>query len=68
MTKKSKTKEKVTYICSNCGSEQVEQLMWVDLNTREIKDPQGEDSKDYWCRECEGHHRVEVKELEEILE
>ena len=47
------------WVCSNCGSKNVEIKKWVNANTDEV----GTDCEDEtgWCPDCEGHHEVELK-------
>ena len=60
----AKKKKQMMWVCSNCGSTNVQTKMWVNLNTNE---PEGEvsdgDSSDNWCEDCEGHHDVETKQV-----
>lgn len=44
---------KLVWVCPDCGSQDVQQMMWVALNTDEIDDDGS--SSDYWCPACEGH-------------
>ncbi len=52
--------------CTDCGSDEVEVIMWVNPNTYEI----GEDYncppevEDCWCKNCEEH--VQLKTLKEL--
>jgi DNA-directed RNA polymerase subunit RPC12/RpoP len=46
------------YVCSNCGSDTVQQLKWVEMNTDKVIDAAGSggsDDADYYCVECELH-------------
>lgn len=47
-------------VCSQCGSDEVEQLMWVNPNTNEIggvlSDPLERD--DCWCKKCEDKYKL----------
>lgn len=52
------------YICDNCGSDKVQCLMWVDLNTKEIKGSSGDESDDSWCDECHSHCTIIAKSSE----
>lgn len=53
---------KQVWICSNCGSTNVQTKMWVDLNTNVVGNSvsDGEDEDNY-CPDCDGHHPVELK-------
>lgn len=44
-------------VCSDCGSDKVDYLAWVDANTQIFKEPFGPDgdSDNCWCRKCEEH-------------
>jgi hypothetical protein len=47
------------WVCSNCGSKNIEIKKWVNPNTNEV----GTDCEDEycWCPDCEGHHEAELK-------
>jgi len=49
-------------VCSNCGSNHVERLHWVKVNTKEIGGTNGEDV-DTWCNTCEGGHGLIEEKL-----
>lgn len=40
-------------VCDQCGSANVEILMWVNPNTHEIGDDSIEEREGNWCKECE---------------
>lgn len=45
-------------VCEDCGCENVQTKMWVEVNTDKVKDgadSQGEDPQDNWCPNCGGH-------------
>ena len=50
------------YVCSVCGSGDVQHAMWVRVNTDEVLDSFGGwDSSLYdnsWCEACGEHHRL----------
>lgn len=48
------------YVCQKCGSDQVESLQWVDLNTGEA-DAES-DVQEFYCRICGAHTDVEYKQ------
>jgi hypothetical protein len=59
---KTKTElEKIDYInnelvCSHCGSNNVQMLAWVDVNTSEYKhDYCTDDDDNVWCNICQEH-------------
>jgi len=37
------------FVCPECGSDEVQQSMWVNWNTQEIMDTTGHDD---WCDNC----------------
>jgi hypothetical protein len=52
-------------VCNKCGSERIEQMQWVDVNTDEIGGACGSDgaeAADFWCNGCEEHHLPIEKE------
>lgn len=54
------------WICSGCGSNEVESKIWCDLNTDTILDSASDGSSDdNWCRECEEHVLIIWKEVNE---
>lgn len=54
------------WICENCGSKEVQQLAWVDLNTTNpnIDFFETNDVKDFWCKICSEHEHLIIKENE----
>jgi len=54
MAKHKKSKDSV---CPNCGSDTIQQLMWVEINTLEVEvDPKKSTTpEDFWCEPCEMH-------------
>ena len=51
-------------LCSKCGSENVQSIFWVDLNTNEIQGGAGaNDIQDNWCSDCEEHIKIETKKI-----
>jgi len=47
------------YVCSECGSDDVDGTTWVELNTGNVKDDEPPlDS--YWCNTCEEECHVEM--------
>lgn len=54
------------WVYKECGSKEVEQLSWVDLNTDEVLDGTGNYSiEENWCRNCEAHVEIEYKKDQE---
>lgn len=57
--------KKMMWVCSDCGSTNVQTKRWVDLNTNEIKGEVSDgESDDNWCDNCGSHSNVEYKEVE----
>lgn len=48
------------FICSECGSKNVQMQMWVDPNTREVFDDVSSDLKANWCDDCEENVTLEA--------
>ena len=38
------------YVCDYCGSEEVDEKAWVNMNTLEVSQP--DDYTNYWCNIC----------------
>lgn len=47
------SKKKVVLVCSECESDDMEEKVWIDLNSREILTTRDSDKNDYWCNNCE---------------
>ncbi len=46
-------------VCSECGSERVQQKAWVDANDhKRVIDVVSSDAEDCWCEDCQGHHEL----------
>ena len=53
------------YRCADCGSENVEQKAWIDLNTEMACDScSNGDMEDNWCRDCMEHCKIKYTEDE----
>ena len=52
------------YICENCGSSDVEEKAWVNINTGKIVDIV--ESESPWCSNCESETSVKDDEKGEI--
>ena len=50
-------------VCCSCGSDSIEKLAWVDVNS-EIYLNDVEGYEDYWCRNCETHFLEPIDILE----
>lgn len=44
-------------VCSNCGSDQVEIVVWYRPNTKEVVGEYG-DGDDDWCETCKTHSKA----------
>ena len=45
-------------VCEECGSDKVQTVMWVFINSEEIGDlanSQSQDDQDNWCSDCSEH-------------
>ena len=58
MTQKSKP-QPLEFICSKCGSSDVEEKAWVKINTGEVIG--AEDDSPVWCCQCEQETYIEEK-------
>lgn len=46
----------VTWVCEKCGSTDIQQVMWVYVNTDKVVDMYGDgDVQDMWCDKCQDH-------------
>jgi DNA-directed RNA polymerase subunit RPC12/RpoP len=55
---------KTIYVCSECGSSNIEMKAWVNPNTNEIFDTISTDQEDCWCNDCEEHYALDTKKEE----
>lgn len=48
------------WVCLECGSKDVQQQAWVDLNTTNpnIDFFETNDIQDFWCKKCEAHTNI----------
>ncbi len=53
---------KITWVCSNCGSKDVEVKAWVDANSLAVRDVMDHDNQDTFCNVCNDHHGVESED------
>lgn len=42
-------------VCKECGSDDVELRVWLNLKTKETSDCSDGDDEDTWCNKCEEH-------------
>ena len=58
------------FVCSVCGSCDVEHAMWVDPNTDQPNDVFGawNESDAVWCRACDEHHKIVTESEFHVLE
>jgi hypothetical protein len=56
-------KTKTVFLCSNCGSDNVEMKAWVNPNTDDVGDTVSTEEEDCYCNDCEGHHKLLSHEL-----
>lgn len=51
-------------VCSNCGSDQVQMVVWYRPNTKEVVDEYGDgyDVQNCWCDVCEEHYELILEE------
>lgn len=53
---------KPTLVCSECGSDEVEYLDWIDANSGKITNTYQGHGEENWCRNCESHPRLITEE------
>ena len=60
------------WVCDYCGTEEVDEKAWVNMNTGEITEP--DDYTNYWCNNCNDevspmyYHEWQEKIIEEYRE
>lgn len=54
---------RMALVCTNCGSENVQTKYWINPNTKELFDLISYDQDDCWCENCQGHHKLKLKEV-----
>lgn len=58
---------KTIYVCEDCGSEEVQSLEWVNINTGISTGGNMGDLQDQWCDNCKEHkYAITKKEYEKI--
>ena len=56
------------WICSNCGSDDVEIQAWININTNEVTSIGiTNDEDDCWCNKCEDHYNLRLVGIDEDL-
>jgi hypothetical protein len=56
----------MSYKCRNCNSENVEQTMWVNVNTMKLSDNPSTEDDEAWCNVCETTTSIYDDEQEEL--
>ena len=61
--------EKGLYVCSNCGSSDVNVRVWINpnalaVNTDDALEGVKFDASNCWCKDCEQHYVVEEVECD----
>lgn len=51
---------KEIWVCSNCGSQDVEVKAWIDANSHVVRDIMDHDDEDTYCNVCCDHHGIEI--------
>ena len=44
--------EKTIWVCSSCGSREIEVLAWTNINTKEFSEWLNETDEDCYCPDC----------------
>lgn len=52
----------IKVVCSECGSDDVQQKMWVNPNTNEIDGTAYLDNEDSYCKDCQAHNDLITEE------
>lgn len=47
--------QRAIWVCPACGSDEIEGLAWVDLNTEQIES--WDEGAAYWCPRCEEDYK-----------
>ena len=56
-------------VCDECGSLDIQQLVWVEPNTHEYIGATEYDKDDNWCGECDDHlHFTSLREFKERMQ
>jgi|TARA_R110000772_G_scaffold237725_2_gene349632 hypothetical protein len=50
------------FICEECGSDKVQQLQWVDVNTNKIIGEGPSELNECWCEKCNEHTKLTTNE------
>jgi len=53
------------WICETCGSTEVEQKAWVNLNTLEVNFIEAGDIQDTYCKSCQEHVKIKLIQEED---
>lgn len=54
-------------VCSECGSDNIQVLAWVDANTNKYVCEGGGSIDDNWCNDCDDHVRFDLVDAEEFI-
>ena len=55
---------KVKFICSKCGSDKLQGMAWIWINSGKVED-EIESREGYWCDSCQDHVSIHQKENDE---
>jgi hypothetical protein len=47
--------------CDNCDGTDVEQMHWVNVNTKEVGDTISDEPDNMWCNDCQAHIQITYK-------
>lgn len=48
-------KKNIIFVCSECGSEDIQEKFWINPNTKEVAETAVLDSDDLYCNDCKQH-------------
>ena len=54
-------------VCEECGSNEVQELMWVEVNTDKVISTGCGERKDRWCPKCEEHTEIKYIRVKNIV-
>lgn len=68
MKKIKKLKDSAILVCEECGSQEIQTLMWVNPNTDELNGELScEDENNNWCEVCKRHCGLTSLEIYKAL-
>ena len=56
----------IIYCCAECGSTDIMERDWVNVNTKEVVGDPTYDIEDRWCAECSKHVDFEISRTNKV--